>query len=63
MSEELSEELDLARNAFAPTAEARGDLQSAVRDYVARSGGTALRGWSASGAADPSWKRVRSRLG
>ena len=63
MSQELSEELGLAAKAFAPTDEARGDLQSAVKDYMARSGGTALRGWSASGAADPSWKRVRSRLG
>ena len=63
MSEELSEELGLAANAFDPTEEARGDLQSAVKGYMARGGGTALRGWSASGAAHPSWKRVRSRLG
>ena len=63
MSQALSEELGLAAKAFAPTDEARGDLQSAVKDYMARSGGTALRAWSASGAAHPSWKRVRSRLG
>ena len=41
MSQALSEELGLAAKAFAPTDEARGDLQSAVKDYMARGGGTA----------------------
>ena len=63
MSEELSEELGLAAKRLRANGEARGDLQSAVQGYMARGGGTALRGWSASGAADLSWKRVRSRLG
>ena len=40
-SEELTEELGLAAKRLRANGEARGDLQSAVKDYMARGGGTA----------------------